>query len=101
MRLDDLRVGLPRSKSQPLPPLVGGPPPRAGWGARKGSPPAAGGGVLPRARPHPPPPLVRHERLRKPGEGSPLPSEEAGRARLGGGRHASEGRDDALAVDLE
>src|SRR2546422_11368684 len=65
MRLDDLRVGLPRSKSQPLPALV------------------------------------RHERLRKPRESSPLPSEEAGRARLGGGRHASEGRDDALAVDLE
>ena len=65
MCLDDLRMGLPRSKSQPLTPLV------------------------------------RHERLRKPRESSPLPSEEAGRARLAGGRHASERRDDALAVDLE
>src|SRR2546425_2605982 len=65
MRLDHLRVGLPRSKSQPLAPLV------------------------------------RHERLRKPREGSELPGAKARRARLGRRSRATERGDDALAVHLE
>src|SRR2546423_13797131 len=66
MRVDDLRMGLPRSLPQRLAPVV------------------------------------RHERLWEPREGSSVPGEEARHARLsGGGGHPRERGDDALAVKLE